>query len=286
MVFVKSGFWLIKSGGNMDDNKSFIKLHRRMLKWEWYDDINTKVLFIHLLLIANWEDKKWKGIVIKRGQVVVGRKKLSEETGLTEQQIRTSLNKLISTNEITSKTTNKYTLLTIEKYDIYQQKEEKNNTQNNQQLNQQITNNQPTNNQQITTTKEYKENKEYKEIKNNNSVGVSSLFSYVEENFGRTLAPLEYEEINTWKDNKVTKYAIKQAVLNGKYNIKYIASILSAYERENIVTVQQAQEREREYETMRKKKQKGETPNWFDKPITKEVSKEAQKEMEELLKQF
>lgn len=237
----------------MDDNKSFIKLHRRMLKWEWYDDINTKVLFIHLLLIANWEDKKWKGIVIKRGQVVVGRKKLSEETGLTEQQIRTSLNKLISTNEITSKTTNKYTLLTIEKYDIYQQKEEKNNTQNNQQFNQQITNNQPTNNQQITTTKEYKENKEYKEIKNNNSVGVSSLFSYVEENFGRTLAPLEYEEINTWKDNEVTKYAIKQAVLNGKYNIKYIARILLAYERENIVTVQQAQEREREYETMQKK---------------------------------
>lgn len=270
----------------MDDNKSFIKLHRRMLKWEWYDDINTKVLFIHLLLIANWEDKKWKGIVIKRGQVVVGRKKLSEETGLTEQQIRTSLNKLISTNEITSKTTNKYTLLTIEKYDTYQQKEEKNITQNNQQLNQQLTNNQPTSNQQITTTKEYKENKEYKEIKNNNSVGVSSLFSYVEKNFGRTLAPLEYEEINTWKDNEVTKYAIKQAVLNGKYNIKYISRILLAYERENIVTVQQAQEREREYETMRKKKQKGETPDWFNKPIEKEVSKETQKEMEELLKQF
>lgn len=252
MVLCQMGFGELIVGGNMDDDKSFIKLHRRMLKWEWYDDINTKVLFIHLLLIANWEDKKWKGIVIKRGQVVAGRKKLSKETGLTEQQIRTSLNKLISTNEITSKTTNKYTLLTIEKYDVYQQKEEKNNTRNNQQLNQQITNNQPTNNQQITTTKEYKEYKEYKEIKNNNSVGVSSLFSYIEENFGRTLAPAEYEEINTWDDNELTRHAIKQAVLNAKYNIKYISRILLAYERENIKTVQQAQAREREHENMRK----------------------------------
>ena len=79
------------------------------------------------------------------------------------------------------------------------------------------------------------------------------IFSFVEENFGRTLAPLEYQEIDTWNDNSLTRYAIKQAILRGKYSIKYISRILLAYERENIKTVQQAQEREREYETMRKK---------------------------------
>lgn len=87
----------------------------------------------------------------------------------------------------------------------------------------------------------------------NSDVVVNKLFTFVEENFGRPLAPLELEEINTWKDNDLTRYAIKQAILNGKYNIKYISRILLAYERENIKTVQQAQEREREYETMRKK---------------------------------
>ena len=51
----------------------------------------------------------------------------------------------------------------------------------------------------------------------------------------------------------MTRYAIKQAILNGKYNIKYISKILSAYEREHIKTVQQAQTREREYEVMQKK---------------------------------
>ena len=271
----------------MDDNKSFIKLHRKMLKWEWYNDNNTKILFIHLLLIANWEDKKWQGRIIKRGQVVTGRKKLSKETSLTEQQVRTSLNKLISTNEITIDVTNKYSLVTIVKYDNYQQREEKLNQQNNTQNNQQVTNNQPTSNQQVTTTKEYKENKEYKEI-NNNSVVVNKLFIFVEENFGRTLAPLEYEEIRNWKDNDLTRYAIKQAILNGKYNIKYISRILSAYERENIKTVQQAQAREREYDTMRKKNTtyQSKNPDWFDKNIAKETSKESQKELEDLLKDF
>ena len=87
----------------------------------------------------------------------------------------------------------------------------------------------------------------------NSDVVVNKLFMFVEKNFGRPIAPLEYQEINTWKDNDLTRYAIKQAILNGKYNIKYISRILLAYERENIKTVQQAQEREREYETMRKK---------------------------------
>jgi len=54
---------LIESGG-------FVKLYRSMLKWEWYDDINVKVLFLHLLLKANYEDKRWRGIEIKKGEIV------------------------------------------------------------------------------------------------------------------------------------------------------------------------------------------------------------------------
>ena len=29
----------------MEDNKGFVKLYRSMLTWEWYDDINVKILF-------------------------------------------------------------------------------------------------------------------------------------------------------------------------------------------------------------------------------------------------
>ena len=104
----------------MNEDKSFIVINRKILKWGWYDDINTARLFIHLLLIANWEDKEWHGEIIKRGQVITGRKKLSKETKLSEQQVRTSLTKLISTQELTIKKTNKYSVITINNYNKYQ----------------------------------------------------------------------------------------------------------------------------------------------------------------------
>ncbi|MCI8346586.1 MAG: DnaD domain protein [Bacilli bacterium] len=78
------------------------------------------------------------------------------------------------------------------------------------------------------------------------------VVDFVEENFGRTLAPIEYEEIQNWEDNELTRYAIKQAVLNSKYSIKYISKILYEYQKSNIKTVQQAQQREEEYANRKK----------------------------------
>lgn len=118
----------------------WIKLHRKIVEWEWYDDINTKVLFLHLLLTANHKEKKWRGITILRGQKLTSVQHLAEETKLTAMQVRTSLNKLKSTNEITIKTTNKNTLITIEKYSDYQDRDEENNKQNNVRSNNRTTN--------------------------------------------------------------------------------------------------------------------------------------------------
>ncbi|MDL2293190.1 hypothetical protein LJC60_01005 [Ruminococcaceae bacterium OttesenSCG-928-D13] len=98
----------------------YIKLHRSLLNWEWYSDINTSRLFLHLLLIANHDPDKWRGITIERGQRVTSRAKLAEETGLTEDEIRTALQHLQTTGEITSKSTNKYTVITIVNYEKYQ----------------------------------------------------------------------------------------------------------------------------------------------------------------------
>lgn len=132
-------------------NGNWIKLFSKFMNWEWYKDSNTKGVFIHCLLKANWKDGKFEGKVIKRGSFVTGRKKLAEELELSEQQVRTALKHLISTNEITIATTNKYSVITIVNYELYQQV--------NQQTNQQLTNNQPTTNQQLTTIEEYKNNR-------------------------------------------------------------------------------------------------------------------------------
>ncbi len=47
----------------------WIKIHRKILDWEWYSDLNVRVVFLHLLLKANHDDKKWMGMDIKRGFV-------------------------------------------------------------------------------------------------------------------------------------------------------------------------------------------------------------------------
>lgn len=98
----------------------WIKLHRQLLEWEWYDDTNTKCLFLHCLLRANHSDTEWRGHKIKRGQFLTSVDTLTRETGLSVSQIRTSLKKLISTNEIASKSQARSTVITVLSYDSHQ----------------------------------------------------------------------------------------------------------------------------------------------------------------------
>ena len=111
----------------MDGN--YIKLSRGLLEWEWYTDINTTRLFIHMLLKANWKDGNFKGTTFSRGSFVSSIGKLAGETGLTEREIRTAISHLKKTGEVTSKTTNKYTVFTVVKYDLYQTSDKQNDSQ-------------------------------------------------------------------------------------------------------------------------------------------------------------
>lgn len=98
----------------------FVKLHRSILKWEWYDDVNTKVVFLHLLLTVSIEDTKWHGITVKRGSRVSSYAKLAEETGLSVRQVRTAIAHLEATGEATRTKYQKYTVFAINNYDEYQ----------------------------------------------------------------------------------------------------------------------------------------------------------------------
>ena len=100
----------------------FVKLYRKLINWEWYSDINTCRLFLHLILTAKFKDEKWRGIDIKRGQVLTGRISLAKSTSLTESQIRTAISKLKSTNEISIKITNEFSIITLTNYELYQSK--------------------------------------------------------------------------------------------------------------------------------------------------------------------
>ena len=100
--------------------RDYIKVSRSMLDWEWYSDINTSRLFIHMLLKANWKDGNFKGTTVPRGSFVSSIRKLADETSLTEREVRTAINHLKTTGEVTHKSTSKYSVFTVVNYDLYQ----------------------------------------------------------------------------------------------------------------------------------------------------------------------
>lgn len=101
--------------------KGWIKLHRKMTQWEWYKNINTFKLFIHCLLIANREDKKWQGMEIKKGQFIRSLPNLSSETGLSVSEVRTAIKNLELTHELTRSKRGRYVVFTIVSYEKYQE---------------------------------------------------------------------------------------------------------------------------------------------------------------------
>lgn len=137
-----------------------IAIDRQIMEWEWWGDINVFRLWMVILMLANWQDKKWQGQVIKRGSFITSYASLAEISGLSVQQTRTAINKLKSTGEIEQITTNKYQLIIVVNYEKYQ--ENFSNANNQSTINQQSNNNQATNNQQ-QLNKDNKENKGNKE---------------------------------------------------------------------------------------------------------------------------
>ena len=130
----------------------WIRIHRKFLDWEWFNKSEAVHLFLYLVLKANHKDGQWQGIDVKRGQFITSFGKVSTDTGISLQTIRTLLKKFEKTNEINIQTTNKFTIVTICKYECYQQENEPTNTQ--------LTNEQQTTNNQLTTNKNDKNNKE------------------------------------------------------------------------------------------------------------------------------
>ena len=134
----------------------WIKIHRKFLDWQWFEKPEAVQLFVYMLLKANHKDGNWQGQEIKKGQFITSAQTISNDTKLSLQVVRTLLKKFELTNEIIVKSTNKFTMLTICKYECYQDE--------NEDANKPITNNQQTTNKQSTTNKNEKKEKNEKEV--------------------------------------------------------------------------------------------------------------------------
>lgn len=102
----------------------WIKLHRSILRWEWWDDRNVRDLFLYCLLAANHEETRWHGEVVPRGSFVTSLSKLAKGAGLTVKETRRAIEKLEGTNELGTQRTNQYSVITINKYEKYQLRKE------------------------------------------------------------------------------------------------------------------------------------------------------------------
>lgn len=98
----------------------WVKLHRKLLEWEWYGDAHMVHLLVHLLLTATHEDRKYKGLTIKRGQLVTTIKELAEALGASETSTRRRMKRLKSGGFLTIKVAHNITTITICNYDSYQ----------------------------------------------------------------------------------------------------------------------------------------------------------------------
>ena len=110
-----------------------MRISRDIENWGWYKDSNTFRVFFHLLLKAKYQKCEFLGGTLERGQIDIGRKKIASDLGITEQKVRTALEHLQKTGEITIKSTNKFSIVTICKYERWQCDDEESNQQNNQQ---------------------------------------------------------------------------------------------------------------------------------------------------------
>ena len=159
--------------GSGVDN-TYIKLFRSLLAWEWYKDTNTTRVFLHILLKANYKPSQYKGYTIAAGECVFGYNAWAKELGLSVRQVRTAIEHLKSTNEITMTSTNKFSVVTVVNWERWQVYDGDTDKQIDNQDDSQATSKRQATDKQPTTSKESKKvrREEYinnQSINNNNN---------------------------------------------------------------------------------------------------------------------
>lgn len=190
-----------------DIEGGYIKLYRKMTKWQWYSDEVMFRVFMHLLLTANYEPAYWRDVKIERGQTVVSLAKLGATLNYSKDTVLKALKRLESSGEITRRPTARYTIVTISNYNEYQDKP---------------TDNRPQTDRRVDPLKEVKKNKKNKEEKE----AVRSASGSQEQN----LIDLYGIEATEKYKKRFRDWAEKR----GKQNLDCITTIAKWMEQDNV----------------------------------------------------
>ena len=191
--------------------EAFIKICRKMLEWEWYDDVNTFRVFFHCLLRANWKSGSWHGIDYKAGEFITSLPTLATETCLSVRQVRVALDHLKLTGELTDRRQGNARIITVVKWNEYQGCDRPDDRP--------VTDQGQTSDRPVTADKEYKEYKEIKNIKNKRLYGEYRHVRLTDDEHIKLIA--EYGEAET---NKAIKYLDEYIEMKGyKAKSHYLA---------------------------------------------------------------
>lgn len=127
---------LLKGVGKLEDDIGFIIISRKIMQWKWYSDATIYKFFTSLIMCANYKDKEWNNQIIKRGSFVTSLAGLIEMFQMSKNSVIRCLSELVKTGEIIDEVKpNRYRIITIVNYELYQGVQKKNNSKDKQKNN-------------------------------------------------------------------------------------------------------------------------------------------------------
>lgn len=115
--------------------EGWIRVHRKIIDAPWFNKSEYVHLWLYLLLKANHKDQEVfignEKVLVKRGQLLTSRHKLSEVVHIQENKIYRILKCFENEHQIEQHKTRKYTVISIVNYDTYQKNEQDNEQQMN-----------------------------------------------------------------------------------------------------------------------------------------------------------
>ena len=118
---------------NMQQTGGYIKIYRKILQWEWWNDPIMLKTWMYILLTATHKEIRWMGAVIPRGCFVTTQRKLAVELGVSRRTVQKNLKRLVNSGNITTKVNHDNTIIIICNYDSYQSEYEESEPQCNPQ---------------------------------------------------------------------------------------------------------------------------------------------------------
>ncbi|MBN6889932.1 DnaD/phage-associated family protein [Cytobacillus horneckiae] len=283
----------------------WIKLHRKLLTSKIFENEKLLKIFIYCLMKATHSDHQQivgKQIIdLKPGEFVFGRKKAALELDMKESTVRDYIKLLKNDNVISVTPTNKFSVISIINWEVYQSKGDDSD-------NKMTTTRQQNDSKMTAEGQQNDTNKNVKNVENekkNNTTTAENPVQLFEQLLCR-LSPIQMNSIYQWVDDfkgneEIINAAIKLADDRNKRNFGFVEFLLKEWFNNNLMTIDRVRAYEQEKFNKNKVKQyprKGAVrtemlPDWFDenekkdKPKLKVVDDNDKKmsEFEELMEQ-